>query len=108
MKRSRLVIIYAVLWILTAGLFLVAADTFRQIAGSDGQAGAIARFMMLFGPAFFILYLLTGFLFDVREENITLTLFRSFLYRRRLLIVLIVFSMILFVLLAFYGVSFER
>ncbi len=108
MKRFHLQIVYSLLWMLTTGLFLISTDTFRQIAGVSGQAGAIARFMILFGPAFFILYLLTAFLFDVREETVTTAQFRAFLYRRRLLVGLFLFSMILFVFLTFYGVSFKR
>jgi len=108
MKRLHLQIIYSLLWMLTTGLFLINAGHFRQMADSIGQAGAIARFMMLFGPAFFILYLLTAFLFDVREETVTAAHFRVFLYRRRLPIGLLLFSMILFVILTFYGVSFKR
>jgi hypothetical protein len=108
MKRSHLKIVYGLLWVLTAGLFLIVSGAFRQIAGSIGQAGAIAWFMLLFGPAFFILYLLTAFLFDVREETVTPAQFRAFVYRRRLLVGLFVFSLIVFVLLSFYGVSFKR
>jgi hypothetical protein len=108
MKRLHLKIIYGLLWVLTTGLFLFNAGHFRQIAGSIGQAGAIAWFMFFFGPTFFILYLLTAFLFDIREEMVTVAHFRAFFYRRRLLIGLLVFSMILFVLLTFYGVSFKR
>lgn len=108
MKRSHLKIIYGLLWVLTTGLFIINAGHFRQIAGSIGQAGAIAWFMIFFGPAFFALYLLTAFLFDVRQEAITGVHFKAFLYRRRLLIGLLLFSMILFVILTFYGVSFQR
>ncbi len=108
MKRLHLRIIYALLWVLTAGIFLINAGHFRQVAGNIGQAGAIARFMIFFGPAFFMLYLLTAFLFDVRQDVVTTAHFRAFLYRRRLPIGLLLFSMILFVLLTFYGVSFKR
>ena len=108
MKRSHLKIIYGMLWVLTTGLFLVFAGAFRQIAGVSGQAWAITRFMLLFGPAFFILYLLTAFLFDVREETMTIAHFRAFFYRRRLLVGMFVFSLFVFVLLNFYGVSFNR
>ena len=108
MKRLQLQIIYGLLWVLTTGLFLINAGHFRQMADSIGQAGAIAWFMILFGPAFFILYLLTAFLFDVRQAFITTAHFKAFLYRRRLPIGLLLFSMILFVILAFYGVSFKR
>lgn len=108
MKRLHLQIIYGLLWMLTAGLFLINTGTFRQIAGVSGQAVAIARFMILFGPVFFILYLLTAFLFDVREKTVTAAHFRAFLHRRRLLVGLFIFSMILFVFLTFYGVSFKR
>lgn len=108
MKRSDLKIIYGFIWILTAGLFLINIGTFRQIAGTGGQAEAIAWFMFLFGPAFFVLYLLSAFLFDVRQTIITTAHFKAFLHRRRLPIGLLLFSMILFVVLAFYGVSFKR
>jgi FtsH-binding integral membrane protein len=108
MKRSHLKIGYAVLWILTTGLFLLVTGAFRQISGSIGQAGAIAWFTLLFGPLFFVLYLLTAFLFDVRDETVTAAQFRAFLHRRRLLVGLFVFSLIVFVLLSFYGVSFKR
>jgi len=108
MKRLHLRIIYGLLWVLTTGLFLINTGHFRQIADSIGQAGAIAWFMIFFGPAFFALYLLTAFLFDVRQDVITTAHFKAFLYRRRLPIGLLVFSMILFVLLTFYGVSFQR
>lgn len=108
MKRSRLKLIYGLLWVLTTGLFLVVGGAFREVAGASGQAVAIARFMLLFGPPFFVLYLLTAFLFDVREETVTVEHFRTFLYRRRLPVGLFVFSLIVFVLLSFYGVSFKR
>ncbi|MDO9559502.1 MAG: hypothetical protein Q7I89_07420 [Syntrophales bacterium] len=108
MKRLHLRIIYALLWLLTTGLFIINTGYFRQIADSIGQAGAIAWFMMLFGPAFFALYLLTAFLFDVRQDVVTTAHFRAFLYRRRLLIGLLLFSMILLVILVSYGVSFKR
>lgn len=108
MKRSRLKLIYGLLWVLTTGLFLVVGGAFREVAGASGQAVAIARFMLLFGPPFFVLYLLTAFLFDVREEIVTVEHFRTFLYRRRLPVGLFVFSLIVFVLLSFYGVSFKR
>jgi hypothetical protein len=64
--------------------------------------------MILLGPFFFALYLLTAFLFDTREGSITSDQFKTFLQRRRTLIGLFVFSMILFVLLTFYGVSFKK
>lgn len=108
MKRLHLLILYALLWVLTTGLFIINAGHFRQIAASIGQAGAIAWFMVLFGPAFFALYLLTAFLFDVRQDVVTAAHFKAFLYRRRLPIGLLLFSMLLFVILAFYGVSFKR
>ncbi len=108
MKRLHLQIIYGLLWVLTTGFFLINADFFRQIAGSMGQAGAIAWFMTFFGPAFFILYLLTAFLFDIKEETLTENHVKTFLYRRRLPIGLFLFSIILFVILTFYGVSFKR
>jgi hypothetical protein len=108
MKRLHLRIMYGLLWVLTTSLFIINAGHFRRIAESIGQAGAIAWFMVLFGPAFFALYLLTAFLFDVRQNVITTAHFKAFLYRRRLPIGLLLFSMILFVLLTFYGVSFER
>jgi len=108
MKRLHLQIIYGLLWVLTTGFFLINADFFRQIAGSMGQAGAIAWFMTFFGPAFFILYLLTAFLFDIKEETLTGNHVKTFLYRRRLPIGLFLFSIILFVILTFYGVSFKR
>jgi hypothetical protein len=108
MKRLHLRIIYALLWLLTTGIFLNHAGHFRQIAGNIGQAGAIAWFMVFFGPAFFALYLLTAFLFDVRQDVVTTAHVKAFLYRRRLPIGLLLFSMILFVILTFYGVSFER
>jgi hypothetical protein len=108
MKRSRLKLIYGLLWVLTTALFLILSGVFRQVAGASGQAVAIARFMLLFGPVFFVLYLLTAFLFDVREETLTMRHFRTFLYRRRLPVGLFVFSLVVFVLLSFYGVSFKR
>jgi hypothetical protein len=108
MKRFHLRIMYGLLWVLTTSLFIINAGHFRRIAENIGQAGAIAWFMVFFGPAFFALYLLTAFLFDVRQNVITTAHFKAFLYRRRLPIGLLLFSMILFVLLTFYGVSFER
>ena len=108
MKRLHLQIIYGLLWVLTTGFFLINAEFFRQIAESMGQAGAIAWFMTFFGPAFFILYLLTAFLFDIKEETLTENHVKTFLYRRRLPIGLFLFSIILFVILTFYGVSFKR
>jgi len=107
MRRLHLFIIYGLLWILTIGNLLLNADFFRHQAGAVGQAGAIAWFMILFGPFFLVLYLLTAFLFDTREEDITQDLLRAFLYRRRMLIGLFIFSMVMFVLLTFYGVSYK-
>jgi hypothetical protein len=108
MKRLHLQIIYGLLWILTIGILLLNADFFRHLAVLSGQARAIAWFMILLGPFFFTLYLLTAFLFDTREGSITSDQFKTFLQRRRTLIGLFVFSMILFVLLTFYGVSFKK
>ena len=108
MKRSHLLILYGALWVLTIGLLLLNADFFRQLAVRNGQAGAIAWFMSLFGPFFFGLYLLTAFLFDVRKDDITWHRFKAFLYQRRMLLALFLFSMVMFVLLTFYGVSFRR
>lgn len=108
MKRLHLRIIYALLWVLTTGLFIINVGHFRQIADRIGQAGAIAWFMVFFGPAFFALYLLTAFLFDVRQDVVTAAHVKTFLYRRRLPIGLLLFSMIIFVILTFYGVSFKR
>jgi hypothetical protein len=108
MKRPHLRIIYGLQWVLTTSLFIINAGHFRRMADSIGQAGAVAWFMIFFGPAFFILYLLTAFLFDVRQDIVTIAHFKAFLYRRRLPVGLLLFSMILFVLLTFYGVSFKR
>ncbi len=108
MKRSHLLILYGLLWLLTVGLFLLNADFFRQLALGTGQAGAIAWFISLFGPFFFALYLLTAFLFDVRKDDITWVRFKAFLHQRRMLLGLFLFSMVMFVLLTFYGVSFKR
>jgi hypothetical protein len=108
MKRLHLQIIYGLLWILTMGILLLNADFLRHLAVLSGQDSAIAWFMILFGPFFFALYLLTAFLFDTREGSITSDQFKTFLQRRRTLIGLFVFSMILFVLLTFYGVSFKK
>jgi hypothetical protein len=108
MKRSRLKMFYGLLWVLTTGLFVMVTGIFRQIAGNIGQAWAIAWFMLLFGPVFFTLYLLTAFLFDVRDETVTPAQFRAFLHRRRLPVGLFLLSLIVFVLLSFYGVSFQR
>ena len=108
MKRLHLQIIYGLLWILTMGILLLNIDFFRHLAVLSGQARAIEWFMILLGPFFFALYLLTAFLFDTREGSITSDQFKTFLQRRRTLIGLFVFSMILFVLLTFYGVSFKK
>lgn len=108
MKRLHLQIIYGLLWILTMGILLLNADFLRHLAVLSGQARAIEWFMILLGPFFFALYLLTAFLFDTREGSITRDQFKTFLQRRRTLIGLFVFSMILFVLLTFYGVSFKK
>ncbi len=108
MKRLHLQIIYGLFWILTIGILLLNADFFRHLAVLSGQARAIEWFMILLGPFFFALYLLTAFLFDTREGSITRDQFKTFLQRRRTLIGLFVFSMILFVLLTFYGVSFKK
>ena len=108
MKRLHLQIIYGQLWILTMGILLLIADFLSHLAVLSGQARAIAWFMILLGPFFFTLYLLTAFLFDTREGSITSDQFKTFLQRRRTLIGLFVFSMILFVLLTFYGVSFKK
>ena len=108
MKRSHLLILYGLFWVLTIGLLLLNADFFRHLAVRKGQAGAIAWFMSLFGPLFFGLYLLTAFLFDVRKDDITWGRLKAFLYQRRMMLGLFLFSMVMFVLLTFYGVSYKR
>lgn len=108
MKRLHLRIAYSLLWVMTTGLFLIFTGRFRELAGDLGQGGAIAWFMLLFGPAFVLLYLMTAFLFDVRQDTITKMHITSFLYQRRVPIGLLVFSMILFVLFAFYGAPLKR
>jgi hypothetical protein len=108
MKRRHLFILYALFWIVALGLILMNADFFRHLAMSVGQATAIALFMAVFGPFFLILYILTGFFFDVRDEDVTMAQLRQYLRRRSILIVLFLFSMTLFVALTFYGVSFQR
>jgi hypothetical protein len=108
MKRPHLLILYGLLWVLTIGLLMLNADFFRQLASLQGQGLAIAWFMILLGPFFFALYLLTAFLFDTRKEDITGNSLKLFLYRRRMLLVLFLFSMVMFVLLTFYGVSYKR
>ncbi len=108
MKRSHLLILYGLLWVLTIGLLLLNADSFRLLAVREGQAQAIAWFMSLLGPFFFALYLLTAFLFDARKDEITWGRLKAFLYQRRMLLGLFLFAMVMFVLLTFYGVSFQR
>lgn len=108
MKRLHLRVAYALLWVLTTGLFILTLDHYRQIAVDSGQSLAIARFMLVFGPAFLALYILTTFLLEIRLETITIRHFKDFLYSRRVPIGLMLFCMILFVLLAFHGVSFRR
>jgi len=108
MKRLHLQIIYGLLWILTSGFFLINADYFRQLAVSVGQAMAIARFMIFFGPAFFVLYLTTAFLFDVKDEILTGAHLKSFLSRRRLPIGLFLFALVVFVLLTFSGIPVTK
>jgi hypothetical protein len=97
MKRSRLLGIYAALWILVlAYLFAVPA----WIPGDSTRGAAIAWFILQKGPAVLLLYLMTDFLALYRKkETFTPDIIPEYFKKRRTAVLLFVLGIALFVVL---------
>ena len=93
--------IYVVLWLVVVGMILFRFNPVfpSAWAASAGHGAAVAGFMVFFGPLFFVLYLMTGFLIDVREPCFTLAHVNGYVRKRRNFIGLFLLVLVLFVLL---------
>ena len=91
MKRSYLYFFYAALWILTIWLLYGV-----RLSG----AGPLPT-MFFYGAPVFLLYILTLFLLDVREDTLDPSLVKAFFRRRQLAIGFFLFGMIVLILLLF-------
>lgn len=93
--------IYAVLWAVVIGLILFrfnpAIHVLPTLSSSHGTS--VMGFMIFYGPLFFILYLMTGFIIEVREQYVSLNQLKGYLRKRRISTMLFLSGLILFVLL---------
>lgn len=101
MKRRDYLIIYAVLWMVAIGLILFRFNPFFPSgwAASSSHGAAVTGFMIFYGPFFFILYLMTGFLIEVRDPFLTVDQATGYVRKRRRIIGLFLLALVLFVLL---------
>lgn len=91
MKRKALLAAYAALWVYVLALILVFKPPVR---------GMTVTFL-LYGPPVFILYLVSVFLLDCRRDEITAADMTAFVRRRRVSILLFLFSLVVLVVLVF-------
>ncbi len=98
MKRRQLYILYGGLWFLLG--FLLLSSLPKELAHHwAGQGSLVFPLLLIYGAPVLILYLISAFLFDVREEILTRDMFLTFLRRRRMLITAFVFAIVSLLLL---------
>ncbi len=98
MKRRQLYIVYGGLWLLLG--FLLLSSLPKELAHQwAGQGSLVLPLLIIYGAPVLVLYLISAFLFDVREEILTRKLLLTFLRRRRILITAFVFAIISLLLL---------
>lgn len=91
MKRRYIYVFYAAIWILTLWL----------IYGVHLSGAGPLLTMLLYGPPVALLYIVTLFLMDVRDETFDASQVKAFFRRRRLAIGFFLFGMIVLILLLF-------